>query len=182
MNLHLAMSIKQLNATYDALEDRVLFRLTTNEDFEYRLWLTRALVRNILILTTHATVTELKKIHPVQHVNAIAEFKQQLKQQEAQFTDFEPARQHPLGEEPVLVQKAVIKVEPQSYVLELQLPDSKTMKLPLNEELNSQLQLVLQTIAERAKWNIQPVGDTEAQVEKEAAAAPVETASPKLLH
>ena len=181
--LLLTMSIKQLNATYDALEDRVLFRLTTQDDNEYRLWLTRAVVRHILILTTHATVSELKKIHPLQHVDAIAEFNQQVKQENTKFTDFEPAHQHPLGEEPVLVQKALIKASEKAYVLELQMKGNQTMKIPLNEALNGQLQVVLKTISERANWNIQPVGDTEQQVEKEASSSPsTDTNHPKLLH
>ena len=42
------MSIKQLNATYVADEDRVQFRFTTLADEEFRLWLTRAVTAQIL--------------------------------------------------------------------------------------------------------------------------------------
>jgi hypothetical protein len=158
------MSIKQLSATYDSKEDRVMFRLTTKDENEFRLWLTRSIVRNILALAKHASVTELEKTHPLAHARDISEFNQQLKNSNATFTDFEPAPNHPLGETPVLVEKAEIKFSPpNAYVLELQLSKAKILKLPLNDELNSQLRLVLEKIAEHAEWNIQPIDINESK-------------------
>ena len=157
------MSIKQLSAVYDSKEDRVMFRITTKDENEFRLWLTRSIVRNILSLAKHASVTELEKIHPLAHAGDISEFNQQLKNSNATFTDFEPAQNHPLGETPVLVEKAEIKFSPKGYVLELQISKSKLLKLPLNDELNGQLRLVLEKIAEHAAWNIQPIDINESK-------------------
>ena len=177
------MSIKQLSAVYDAKQDRVMFRLTTKDENEYRLWLTRSLVRHVLALAKHISVVELEKIHPLAHAGAISEFNQQMNNSKAKFTDFEPAQNHPLGEEPVLVEKAEIKFSASSYVLELLLPNSKVLKLPLNEELNGQLRVVLEKIAEKAEWNIQPIDVTKVESQKND--SPLQSNvvdQPKLLH
>jgi hypothetical protein len=58
------MSITQFNATYTPEEDRVLFRFNTSESQEYRLWLTRLIVRDVLALGAQASVAVLAKEHP----------------------------------------------------------------------------------------------------------------------
>ena len=55
------MSIKQLNATYVLDEDRVQFRFTTANLEEYRLWLTRVGVAQILAYGRQTLVSTLKK-------------------------------------------------------------------------------------------------------------------------
>ena len=107
------MSITQFNATYTPDEDRVLFRFNTSESQEYRLWLTRLIVRDVLALGAQASVAVLAKEHPPEQAKAIAEFKQQAKAQNPNFTTFVPATQFPLGADPVLVHKVRFTIERQ---------------------------------------------------------------------
>lgn len=149
------MSITQFNATYSLEEDRVLFRFNTNQAQEYRLWLTRVVVRDILALGAQASVAVLAREHPPEQAKAIADFKQQVKVQEAQFTTFVPATQFPLGAEPLLVHKARIALEKDATALELLLPKGQLLTLRLNEDMIGQLRLLLHTIEQRAGWGLE---------------------------
>ncbi len=153
------MSITQFNATYVAEEDRVLFRFNTSESQEYRLWFTRAVVRSILTLGAQASVAVLARQHPPEQAKAIAEFKQQTKEAQAQFTTFVPASNFPLGTEPRLIQQARIKLMDKATALELVMPKGQLLTMNLNEDMIAQLRLLLQTIAQRAQWGLDgPVG------------------------
>ena len=38
------MQLKQMNVGYDRAQDRILLRLSTDQDTEYRMWLTRRML------------------------------------------------------------------------------------------------------------------------------------------
>jgi len=178
------MSITQFNATYSQEEDRVLFRFNTAQSQEYRLWLTRSVVRDVLSLSAHASVAVLSQEHPPEQAKAIAEFKQQVNVQEAKFTQFVAAYDFPLGADPVLVQRVQIKIESKITALELLLPKAQLLTLRLNEEMIGQLRLLLHTIEQRAHWglaSIQETPDTPAE-QKLATDLPVADKNTKVLH
>lgn len=152
------MSIKQLNATYIPEEDRVLFRLTTQPSDEFRLWLTRARVAELLSQGEQAAIVKLQTEHPPQQAKAIAEFKQQVVQQTTAFTQFEPATRLPLGAEPILVKALRFEQQEAQQVLHLDLAGNKTLSVKLNDELLAKLRLLLVTVAEKANWLITPNG------------------------
>jgi len=147
------MSIKQLNASYLSEEDRVVLRITTKDDNEYRLLLTRAMLRNMLGLVRQLQLAKAVRKHPSPLAADIAEFNQHVQLSHAKFTEFEPASQLPLGDQPLMVRKAAINNHQGQDVLELNLP-GKLLKLPLNDELSAQLGVVLQSIADRAQWDL----------------------------
>ena len=153
------MSIKQLNASYVAEEDRVVMRITTTDDNEYRLLLTRAMVRDMLGLVRQLHLAQAVRQHPAPLAADIAEFKQQAQLNQAKFTEFEPASRLPLGDQPLMVRKVVINTQSGQDVLEMNLP-GKVLKLPLTDELSAQLGVVLQTIAGHAQWDL-PLGGAE---------------------
>lgn len=148
------MSIKQLNATYVPEEDRVLFRLTTHPSDEYRLWLTRARVGELLSLGEHVAIVKLQAEHPPQQAKVIAQFKQQVVQQTTQFTQFEPASRFPLGAEPTLVKALRIEQADANQTLHLDLVGNKTLSLKLNDDLLAKMRMLMQTIADKAQWHL----------------------------
>ena len=150
------MSIKQLNATYIPQEDRVLFRLTTHPSDEYRLWLSRARVAELLSQGEQAAIVKLQAEHPPQQAKAIAEFKQQVVQQTTPFTQFEPASRFPLGNEPILVHALRFEQQDQQQILHLVLAGQKTLSLKLNDDLLSKLRLLLETMVDKAQWGLLP--------------------------
>ena len=177
------MSITQFNATYVAEEDRVLFRFNTSQSQEYRLWFTRAVVRSILALGAQASVAVLAREHPPEQAKAIAEFKQQAKVEQAQFTTFVPATNFPLGAEPILIQQARIQLMDKATALELVMPKGQLLTMNLNEDMIAQLRLLLQTIAQRAQWGLDsPAVAATLEPEQKLATDPAPSNPNKVLH
>jgi hypothetical protein len=148
------MSITQFNATYVQEEDRVMFRFNTSASQEYRLWFTRLVVRDLLRLIDEGSVAVQALEHPVEQAKAIAEFKQQVKAANPQFTTFTPATQFPLGADPVLVHGMRLTVKPDHTALELLIPKGQVLTMRLTEDMLGQVRLLLQTIVQRAEWGL----------------------------
>ena len=177
------MSIKQLNASYVPEEDRVLFRFTTLQNQEYRLWLTRSVIKEILSIGAQASVAVLAKEHPPEQVKAIAQFKQKTNAENAQFTTFEPAANFPIGGLPLLVNRCKLSLQSNTMTLEFLLVKGQVIGLKLTEEMISQMRILLQTIAMRANWGLVRdfVEPANAQAEMDATGLPANY-PPKNLH
>ena len=156
------MSITQFNATYVQEEDRVMFRFNTSESHEYRLWFTRLVVRDLLRLIDQGRVQVLAREHPVEQAKAIAEFKQQAKAANPQFTTFVPATQFPLGADPLLVHGMRLTVQPEHTALELLIPKGQVLTMRLTEDMLGQVRLLLQTIEQRAQWGLTTPAEPQA--------------------
>jgi hypothetical protein len=146
------MSIRQLNASYVAEEDRVMLRLTTLANEEYRLWLTRAVVGMLMQQMQALAVKKLEHDHTVQQAKAVAQFKQQVLQQEVSYTRFEGAARLPLGAEPVLVKAVQSTLQEKQAVMLLQLAKGQSLTLKLSDDLLGKLQLLLERMNETARW------------------------------
>jgi hypothetical protein len=102
------MTIKQLNATYLANEDRILLRFNTPEEAEYRLWITRRVALFILAATTHLLTKQLEQSHAPDTAKAIDAFEKEAlveasKIANAAPNEYQSGIQFPLGSEPILV-------------------------------------------------------------------------------
>lgn len=154
------MSIRQLSASYVPEEDRVMFRFTTSQHEEYRLWLTRNVVGQLMLQLKAAAVQVLAQQGHVQEAQAVAEFRQQAIEQTAQYTQFESAPRLPLGAEPVLVRSAQVQIGagsgsgPAAAALLLGLPAGRQLTLQLGEDLQGKLRLLMQRMNESARWGL----------------------------
>jgi hypothetical protein len=152
--------ITQLNVTYVAEEDRVLFRFNTHDGQEFRLWLTRATVRQLLAVGAQASVLAHAAQHALPQAQAIAQFKQQSVEQQARFSEYKPAAQTPLGEAPLLALKVEMKVETKDgksgYAIDWTLAGGHQMQLTLDDDLFAKFRMLLATIQDRAQWGLGP--------------------------
>jgi len=156
------MRITQFNASYVGDEDRVLFRFNTSTSQEYRLWLTRVMVRELLALGEQAAVAVVAREHASEHAQAIAEFKQQTQAQATQFTSFVPATQFPLGADPVLVKRVRFTMDKQTMALQFELQRGQVLTMQLTEEMVVKLRVLLEAIGRKAAWGLEhplPVND-----------------------
>ena len=151
------MRITQFNASYVVDEDRVLFRFNTSTSQEYRLWLTRVMVRELLALGAQAAVA---REHASEHAQEIADFKQHTQAQATQFTSFVPATQFPLGADPVLVKRVQITMDKQTMALQLELQRGKVLTLQLTEEMVVKLRVLLEAIGRKAAWALERATDS----------------------
>lgn len=95
------MTIKQLNAAYLLNEDRILFRFNTQDQAEYRLWLTRRVTLFILAASTHLLTKKLEQAHSPSAAKVVDEFEktaliEAIKTANAGSTDYESGVQFPL--------------------------------------------------------------------------------------
>ena len=102
------MAIKQVNAAYLFNEDRILLRINTPEEAEYRFWITRRVAHFILAATTHLLTKQLEKNHAPDAAKAIDTFEKEALVETSKLTNTSPAEYQsgihfPLGAEPILV-------------------------------------------------------------------------------
>ena len=147
------MAIKQLNASYLVNEDRILFRFNTQEQAEYRLWLTRRVTLFILAASTHLLTKKLEQVHSPDTAKAVNEFEKTMlieaaKTANAGSTDYESGVQFPLGFDPLLVMDASCsltkngeKITEQNTLKEVNFDDSLSIEflLPAGANLNLNL-------------------------------------------
>ena len=105
------MSIKQLNASYLLNEDRILLRLNTADNSEYRLWMTRRVTLFILVASQHLLAKKLEQEHSPEAAKALNAFEQEAileasKMANAGAQEYVPGNHFPLGFYPLLVMEA----------------------------------------------------------------------------
>jgi len=102
------MTIKQISGTYFTQEDRILFRFNTQNQEEYRFWLTRRVALFILAATSHLITKKLEVEYSPDAAKAINEFGKQAfldaaTDKELQTQAYEAGLHYPLGFDPLLV-------------------------------------------------------------------------------
>jgi hypothetical protein len=160
------MTIKQLNATYLAPDDRLLFRFNTVEDKEFRFWFTRRVTLFILAATQHLIVKSLEQNHSSEAAKALAEFGKEAvqvnqgSQGEAQTDSYVPANQYPLGADPALVIDVKCALEKQGpddlLSLDLILPGNANINLKLAGPILQAMCILLNQLREHAAWGDLP--------------------------
>lgn len=153
------MSIRQVNCTYVPEEDRVMFRFSTGAEElqEYRLWLTRAVLSQLLRHTQVLAVEAVKGNMNVQQAQEVAEFKQEALAQNVTYTQFESAPKLPLGAEPTLVKSVTAKTETVNdsqkvAALVFQLARGQNLTLRMSDDLLGKLQLLFKKMNDTAGW------------------------------
>lgn len=164
------MDIHQLQATYQQEQDRILLRLNTRTQEEFRLWLTRRMVKNF-----YPHLVEVSKrmggdtAHHVSHDGGLADDLAGFQQQESLATaDFETpfsgeTTALPAGSEPLLVtQMKISQLDDHNLhlALEEKMADGSTTRafevtlgLPIIHALLHLLDLVIKS----ADWGLTPV-------------------------
>lgn len=154
----------QMQLTYVATEDRMLFRVNTKARQEFRFWMTR---RYVAILWH--TLTQLLANRAPESAEApaaplsdplVAAAKQEIKHQEvvsqADFkTQYQESTYLPLGEAPALLFSVGVKPGRQGEALLCLHPgQGQGIEMVLNEQiLHSLCQLILDTTA-KAEWGL----------------------------
>lgn len=102
------MAIKQINATYLVNEDRILFRFNTQDQAEYRLWLTRRVTLFLLAASSHLLSKKLEQEHSTKAAKALNDFEKEVfleaaKTANAGQQSYESGIQFPIGSDALLV-------------------------------------------------------------------------------
>ena len=163
--LSMSPRLRQINVSYVDLEDRLLLRVSTSDDQEYRLWCTRRFTRLLLdrfedlfqrevAATVAVTPPARRDVAQMQHSLAVSE-ESFSKPYQAQPTGF------PLGKKGLLVTTLRYKKSDQGG-LQFQLTDGgdKGMALVLSESLQHQFYELFGRAAQKAKWFVATTGSS----------------------
>lgn len=102
------MTIRQFNGSYFLNEDRILFRFNTQNQEEYRFWLTRRTTLFIIAAVSHLFANKLELSHSPDAAKALNEFEKECildfaKREEASAQEYKAGLNFPLGFDPILV-------------------------------------------------------------------------------
>jgi hypothetical protein len=142
------MQIRQLQVACDQRQDRLLLRISTQEDEEYRIWLTRRFLRELWPLLSRLARNEAATTPLVGEIPADdpASFDQPFSEENATF---------PLGSTPLL--SSELKVDTLAdgaFDLTFREGRERSFQLSLNIELLQTLCAMLRAGAEHAQWNL----------------------------
>jgi hypothetical protein len=154
------MSIKQLNATYDPLEDRIALKITIEDAErqlqEFRFWLTRARVLWVLGQIDRGVVATLQQRHSPERAEQLASFQQEaLAGKRLQYAVCRGVVSA-LGDAPQLVHHMQLTWGEVQWVWQLQLASGSYVTLTLPETLMAQTRILLEQISVRATWMAAP--------------------------
>ena len=171
-------SLYQMTAEYNPVHDRILFRVSTQKRLEYRVWLTRRIVKSLWGVAIRSFEAEAEAeafketapsttIPPTKQEPRVKQAVMSMKHQEAiQSSDF--SKKHdtktkppPEGQRPLLVVKAEIgKTQDGNIRLTLHTLERKNVNLNLNEKTLHAVCHMLQRAADKAGWDLElRVGD-----------------------
>jgi hypothetical protein len=155
----MAPQLRQINVSYVDIQDRLLLKVSTSEDEEFRVWCTRRFTQLLLSRLEDAFQSEFtaeapqtvpesarKEVAHMQHQQAVKEesFERPYEAEPSTF---------PLGEEGLLVSTLKYKVLPDDSA-QMHLGDSagKGLTLNLDENLKHQLYELFERAAGKANW------------------------------
>ena len=163
----------QFQMAFVAEQDRMLLRIGTCNKAEYRLWLTRRVVRSLweaLLKIVEAGQAKNTPIEPEKR-EAILQFEHQSAVEQADFkTPFEEAADsYPLGEDGVLVSSiSGGRKENGVYVLKLGSSQGKAITFNIDDRLMHSFMQMLIESSKLAEWGLQlrlPVSDSSSSTD-----------------
>lgn len=174
------MSIKQFNGTYHPREDRLLVRLNTPNDEEFKLWMTRRLALHLIHFCEQFALKQLSTKHSPTIVKDMDEFEQQTLKQKADFsTAYSPSQKLPLGDLPILITGITLKPvdtnENSQVNLSFQMENKMNLGITISREMLNSIRLLLDELVAAAGWKRHTI-----DLPEQAPAAPV--ANPATLH
>ena len=158
-------SLHQMTIEYRPEHDRLLFRVTTQSHNEYRVWLTRRLVRGLWapVIKTFKTQPDIQE-HVAEDVKqAVMSIKHQEIVQAADFTQkHDPeATPDPSTVEPLLVNAVqCVPGEGDTVRLTFKSGTGRDVNLNINEKMLHAFCHLIRSAVDKAEWDLDlPIGD-----------------------
>jgi len=150
--------LEQFSASYNATQDRLLLRVRTSDDAEFRFWLTRRYVEllwPILMKIADSFSSRRAPSDPATR-GILAEMAHGEAVGGANFSAaYQQGASFPLGEEPILLAKITVTAkEGNTQTLTLLPQDGQGLHLELDEKLVHVIARLLQEAANCADWGL----------------------------
>jgi hypothetical protein len=149
------MSIKQFNGEWVCKEDRVLFRFNTSEDQEFSFWLTRFVLKGLIQGAQHVTKLALEQAHSPQVAQVMQSFQQESVNQQLNFEeDFQPAKEKPIGDHPLLVTGLHLNYEGELVSIKFDLDTGQAVQVQMNPTVLQVMLALLDKLQTVAQWGV----------------------------
>jgi hypothetical protein len=150
--------LEQFSASHDSAQDRLLLRVRTSDEAEFRFWITRrylALLWPILMKMADEFSARKAPGDPLTR-NTLAELAHGEAVGKADFASaYQEGSLFPLGEEPILLARITVKpIEGKAQTLTLLPQEGQGINLNLDEKLVHVLARLLQEAAIAAEWGL----------------------------
>ena len=173
--------LEQFSASYDAEQDRLLLRIRSSDDAEYRLWLTRRYLALLwpILMKMAEDFSARKTTDPLTR-NTLAELAHGEAVGKADFaSQYKKGSLFPLGEQPILLARISVKpLQGNTQTLTLLPQQGQGINLDLDERLVHVLARLLQQAATTAEWGLK----LDVSLTPGTTAEPLQAAAPRLLH
>jgi hypothetical protein len=173
--------LEQFSASYDSSEDRLLLRIRSSDDAEFRFWITRRYLALLWpVLMKMADAFSARKSADALTRNTLAELAHGQAVGNADFaSQYQEGSSFPLGEEPVLLARITTKpATGEVHTLTLLPQQGQGLNLDLDERLVHVLARLLQQAAVTAEWGL----TLEVVAGNGTAPEPLQGAVPRRLH
>lgn len=163
-------ALTQMQLRYIHEEDRLLLRMNTSDEEEFRFWLTRRFtdVFYPLLEKTQQNSAEVQKQTTPHNKKAVLEFQEEKAKSEVTYntTFASNPKTYPLGDQPLLITKASFEAkEGDYYVLQLSASDHQGVNFDVDQNLLHVFSgLIIDTLP---KTNWQLVFETQATSDTE---------------
>ena len=150
--------LHQINASFDPLQDRILFSVSTQDGTEFRFWITRRyllLMWGMLGRLATQFADARAKGDPLAR-EALSELAHHEAHRDANFgTAYAGGRNHPLGEDPVLLARISLKQDQAGRTtLSLHPEQGPGADIGVDERITHLIAGLLQKTAITAQWQI----------------------------
>lgn len=152
---------EQLNGTYFPEEDRVMLKIRTKDDAEYRLWLTRLITQKILAVIEKISIKTIEASNKSKTLSKnVVETMDEMRQKNIESqTDlsqkYKSTANLPLGAEPVLITNATFTIFKNNNVtMKCVLKLRDPIEFEFNMMTLAKVRVLLTRLCETGKWNL----------------------------
>jgi hypothetical protein len=159
-------AISQMQMLYVPEEDRILFRVNTTSNHQFRFWLTRRYTILLLrVLKEHVeSDPDVSMQGTPEAKEAVKSFKQEKAIQSANFKENfrEKANELPLGQDIPVAFKLTYNIKEGNLNVGLQPKEGQGINMAINREINSSLTQLLLGAAKKGEWSLEGVAQPAA--------------------
>jgi hypothetical protein len=149
------MGVKQFNAQFLPVEDRIVFNFNTEEGQLYSFLLTRAISRLFINQSELFLQRAIGAEHSERSSKIISEFQKDGLKKQLDFKDtFEGGQIFPIGKEPILVSLVQIELNDNAVRISLSLVSNQVVAFGLPILQLQALVLLLEKLTLQANWQI----------------------------
>lgn len=164
---------EQLNGTYYPEEDRLMLKIRSKEDAEYRLWLTRLITQKILVVIEKISIKNIEantknKALSKNVVETMDEMRQKNIENQTDLTQkYQTTAKLPLGAEPILITNATFTIFQHSKVtMKCVLKNKDPIEFEFNMMTLAKVRVLLTRLCEKGRWDINLVPEVSADTAK----------------